>query len=56
MLIQLVMVALVIGFPDLVGWGLDRGPEIDSNTIQIPVPGDADDQLYWPEGTEVPGD
>jgi tripartite ATP-independent transporter DctM subunit len=57
-LIQLMMVAAVVAFPELVGWGLDAGPDVDASSIQIPLP-DADDQLddrlYWPEGTEVPG-
>ena len=53
-LIQLVMVALVIGFPQLVTWGLDAGAQRDPNAIQIPVPEDIDDQSYWPEGSKVP--
>jgi tripartite ATP-independent transporter DctM subunit len=54
--IQLVMVSLIIAWPNLVGWGLDHGPQIDPATIQIPVPDDEDDQRYWPPGTEVPGE
>jgi tripartite ATP-independent transporter DctM subunit len=54
--IQLVMVALLIAFPDLVGWGLDTSAGVDASEITIPVPEDPDDALYWPEGTEVPGD
>ena len=53
-LIQVLMVALLIAFPDLVTWGLDAGTHADSGTIQIPVPEEADDLLYWPEGSEVP--
>ncbi|MGH8443349.1 MAG: TRAP transporter large permease [Nevskiaceae bacterium] len=53
-LIQLLMVALVIGFPDLVTWGLDDGSGIDPGTIQIPVPDEAGDEVFWPEGSEVP--
>jgi TRAP-type mannitol/chloroaromatic compound transport system permease large subunit len=57
-LIQLMMVAAVVAFPELVGWGIDSGPDVDADSIQIPLP-DADEQLddrlYWPEGTEVPG-
>jgi len=53
-LIQLVMVALLIAFPNLVTWGLDTGAQADAGAIQIPVPEEADDLLYWPEGSEVP--
>ena len=53
-LIQALMVALVIAFPELVSWGLDAGPAVDAGEIMIPVPEDADLELYWPEGTEVP--
>jgi len=53
-LIQVLMVALVIAFPELVTWGLDAGTGIDPGEIQIPVPEGADDELYWPEGMEVP--
>ncbi len=53
-LIQLVMVALVIAFPELVTWGLDAGFEGDLADIEIPVPEAADEELFWPEGTEVP--
>ena len=52
--IQLLMVALVIGFPSLVTWGLDDATGIDPSTIHIPVPEDADDLQYWPEGTPPP--
>ncbi len=55
-LIQLVMVGLLIAFPDLVGWGLDDTPGLDASEITIPVAEDPDDALYWPQGTEVPGD
>jgi TRAP-type mannitol/chloroaromatic compound transport system permease large subunit len=37
--IQLIMVALVIGFPGLVTGGLDRAKKIDLNTIRIEAPG-----------------
>jgi tripartite ATP-independent transporter DctM subunit len=53
-LIQLVMVALVIAFPELVGWGLDSGTGIDPGEVQIPVPEAADDEAFWPEGSAVP--
>jgi TRAP-type mannitol/chloroaromatic compound transport system permease large subunit len=53
-LIQLVMVALVIAFPQLVTWGVEDIGQFDPASISIPVPEDADDQLYWPEGSEVP--
>jgi hypothetical protein len=53
-LIQLLMVALVIAFPELVTWDLDAGPGVDAGEITIPVPEDADLEQYWPEGTEVP--
>jgi tripartite ATP-independent transporter DctM subunit len=53
-LIQVVMVALVITIPELVTWGLDDVAKTDLGTIHIPVPDEADDLLYWPEGTEVP--
>jgi TRAP-type mannitol/chloroaromatic compound transport system permease large subunit len=43
--IQLIMVGLVIGFPVLVEAGLDSGPKIDPNKVQIQVapPPDDDD-------------
>lgn len=42
-LIQLVMVGLVIAFPQLVLAGLDRGPKTDPSKIQIDIPqGDGD--------------
>jgi tripartite ATP-independent transporter DctM subunit len=53
-LIQLLMVALVIAFPELVTWNLDAGSGVDAGEITIPVPEDADLEQYWPEGTEVP--
>jgi tripartite ATP-independent transporter DctM subunit len=52
--IQVLMVALLIAFPELVTWGLDTGAGLDADSIQIPVPESPDDELYWPEGTEVP--
>ncbi len=36
--IQLIMVAIVIMFPELVLSNLDRGPQIDPSTIQIEIP------------------
>ena len=36
--IQIIMVAIVIMFPELVLSGLDRGPQIDPSTIQIEIP------------------
>jgi tripartite ATP-independent transporter DctM subunit len=53
-LIQLLMVALVIAFPELVTWGLDSGTGIDPGTTQIPVPEAAGDEVFWPEGSHVP--
>jgi tripartite ATP-independent transporter DctM subunit len=53
-LIQLLMVALVIAFPELVTWGLDTGTGIDASDVQIPVPEAGDDEVFWPEGSEVP--
>ena len=53
-LIQVVMVALVIVFPELVTWGLDSGTGIDPDEVLIPVPEEVDEELFWPEGTEVP--
>jgi tripartite ATP-independent transporter DctM subunit len=53
-LIQIVMVAVVIAFPELVTWGLDAGTGIDPDDVVIPMPEGADDELYWPEGMEVP--
>ena len=32
----------------------NTGAHADSGAIQIPVPEEADDLLYWPEGSEVP--
>jgi TRAP-type mannitol/chloroaromatic compound transport system permease large subunit len=37
--IQLIMVALVVGFPGLVTGGLDRAKKIDLDTIKIEAPG-----------------
>jgi len=37
--IQLIMVTLVIGFPGLVTGGLDRAKKIDLDTIKIEAPG-----------------
>jgi tripartite ATP-independent transporter DctM subunit len=53
-LIQLVMVGLVIAFPELVTWGLDAGPGVDAGDVVIPVPEDAAAEVFWPEGMEVP--
>ena len=53
-LIQLLMVAAVIAFPELVTWNLDAVAGADLGEITIPVPEDADLEQYWPEGTEVP--
>lgn len=36
--IQLIMVAVLIGFPDLVLSSLDRGPKVDLNKIRIEAP------------------
>ena len=36
--IQLIMVGVVIAFPDLVLSSLDRGPKVDPSKIQIEVP------------------
>ncbi|EME71816.1 TRAP-type mannitol/chloroaromatic compound transport system, large permease component [Paramagnetospirillum caucaseum] len=36
--IQVIMVGLVIAFPDLVSGGLDKGAAIDTSTIKIEVP------------------
>ena len=36
--IQLIMVGVLIGFPDLVLSSLDRGPKVDLNKIQIEAP------------------
>ena len=36
--IQLVMVAVLIGFPGLVLSSLDRGPKVDPTKIQIEAP------------------
>jgi tripartite ATP-independent transporter DctM subunit len=52
--IQVVMVAIVIGFPGIVSWGLGDSLHNDTGTIQIPVPEDADDELYWPDDTAPP--
>ena len=53
-LIQLLMVALVIGAPQLVTWGLADATGLDPNAVHIPVPADADDTQYWPPGTPKP--
>jgi tripartite ATP-independent transporter DctM subunit len=36
--IQVIMVALVIGFPEMVLSSLDRGPKVDPSKIQIEIP------------------
>ncbi len=36
--IQCVMVGILIAFPELVSWGLDRGPQVDPSTVDINVP------------------
>ena len=36
--IQLIMVGILIGFPELVLSGLDRGPKVDPNKIRIEAP------------------
>jgi tripartite ATP-independent transporter DctM subunit len=54
LLIQLLMVALVIAFPELVSWGLDDDLGIDAGSITIPVPEEPGDEVFWPEGSEVP--
>ena len=38
--IQIIMVGLVITFPQMVTGMLDRGPKVDLNTIQIEIPAD----------------
>ena len=38
--IQIIMVGLVIAFPEMVTGMLDRGPKVDLNTIQIEIPMD----------------
>jgi tripartite ATP-independent transporter DctM subunit len=53
-LIQLVMVALVIAFPELVTWGVDAGTGIDPGDVHIPVPAAGEDEVFWPEGVDVP--
>jgi hypothetical protein len=43
--IQVIMVALVIAFPQLVTLGLDKGPKLDPSKIEIniqPPPSDSD--------------
>jgi len=53
-LIQLLMVALVSAFPELVTWGLDAGTGIDPDDVLIPVPEAGEDEVFWPDGSEVP--
>jgi TRAP-type mannitol/chloroaromatic compound transport system permease large subunit len=36
--IQIIMVGLVIAFPEMVLSGLDKGPKIDPSTIKIELP------------------
>ncbi|MCW0232027.1 MAG: TRAP transporter large permease subunit [Ferrovibrio sp.] len=61
--IQIIMVALVIAFPEMVTGMLDRGTGVDPNTIQIEIPSDPmgeapsddasqDDQPYGASDTE----
>ena len=44
-LIQLVMVALVIAFPQMVLASLDSGPKVDPSKIQITVPEQNDQEI-----------
>jgi TRAP-type mannitol/chloroaromatic compound transport system permease large subunit len=37
-LIQVIMVGLVIGFPQLVLGGLDHGPKLDPSKVKIEIP------------------
>ncbi len=36
--IQIIMVALVIAFPEMVSWGIDSSPKVDPSQIQIDIP------------------
>ena len=36
--IQIIMVALVIAFPQMVTFGLDKGNNVDANSVQIEIP------------------
>jgi TRAP-type mannitol/chloroaromatic compound transport system permease large subunit len=47
--IQLIMVAIVIAFPQLVLGGLDTGPRVDPNKIKIEIPEPATDQGAIPQ-------
>lgn len=38
LVLQLILVGLLIAFPELVTFFLDKGPEVDLNTIQITLP------------------
>ena len=52
-IIQIIMVGLVIAFPELVTSGLDKKKTIDTNTIQIEVPTEA--QGGAPDAAANPG-
>ena len=54
--IQLVMVALVIAFPDLVLSGLDNGPVIDLDKVKIEIPEISDSVQPFDPGTIGGGD
>jgi TRAP-type mannitol/chloroaromatic compound transport system permease large subunit len=47
-LIQILMVALVIYFPGLVSGGLEKGPKIDLDKIQLEMPKDESDPSSGP--------
>ncbi len=54
--IQLLILALVIAFPQLVTGALDRGPKVDVDKIKIEIPLSPDYEQQAPPGLEAPKD
>jgi TRAP-type mannitol/chloroaromatic compound transport system permease large subunit len=52
--IQVIMVGLVIGFPELVTSALDKGPKVDVDKIQIEIPSTDYRPEETPQGIEIP--
>jgi TRAP-type mannitol/chloroaromatic compound transport system permease large subunit len=53
-LIQIIMVGLVIAFPELVTSALDKGPKVDIDKIQIEIPATDYRPEEAPQGIEIP--
>ena len=53
-LIQIIMVGLLIAFPQLVTMGLDKTVHIDTNKVQLMIPAPMDDGPLGPDGAFPP--